>query len=193
MEWSSHAIKRYCERVLKLDKEEARKRVHEDREELVAQLNTLYSRSAFVWKGNINENLNHFYITDDLIFCMDENDECVVTLYKADFGFGPKANEYLIEEIMSKIGELRAEYRDLNEENASFIEKHKCRIEQIDNAIFDLQEKINLLLQEKKGEETAIENCKTRLALITNDIAQQAKLLCNTLQYKMDISLRTKK
>lgn len=102
MQYTAHCLERWNERV----DPDGRLSISE-----------CFDKSVFVWRGaNLNKKVSDFYVNGDIIFVVKS--ENVITVYKADYGFG----ESIDREIC---GRLLKQVLELNEQ----IEKESSRIE----------------------------------------------------------------
>lgn len=104
MNLTDHACFRYAERIVNLERKEAKRYAIRNRDKIVRYVTKMIDHATFIWCGRLGSNQErNFYLRDSIILVTDKHDETVITLYRADYGFSEETNRQFVKELLEEI------------------------------------------------------------------------------------------
>lgn len=104
MNTTEHAQLRYTERIMNLKGKEAKRYAHKNKDMINKHLMKMCEHALFLWEGQLGSNkIRRFYLRDDIILIADEYDRCIITLYRADYGFTQSTNRQFVKELLEMV------------------------------------------------------------------------------------------
>ena len=108
MNSSDHAQLRYIERIIGIKGREAKHYLGRNREVVSRHIEKMFSHATFLWEGKLaSPKTRRFYLRDDIILITDQHENCVITLYRADYGFSQSTNRQFVKELLELIEHKR--------------------------------------------------------------------------------------
>lgn len=184
-----HFKVRYLQRIEGLSDDQEIKRALATRDDyLTDSALKMYEHSRFLWRGQLGDNITRSYwINGDLILVTDVDETCLITLYRADFGFPPETNRRVIQDLIGEIEELRSVLCDRQRELNDTLHTCDRQIDEIDARLKELEAQMELLRQQKKVLQEERAAAAKEAQPILREIDRYAVMLCNTVQYRNDL------
>ena len=104
MNSTDHACLRYAERIMNLEGSQAKQYARFYKDNIRSYIERTHAHARFLWRGQLGTNqVRNFYLRDDIILITDQYDHCVITLYRADYGFSQSTNRQFVKELLELI------------------------------------------------------------------------------------------
>ena len=155
---TTHALERYCERIMDKDKKDIPVYVTQNKDKIEAWITKLYENSEYVCSGKIKDNnISHYHINNDgWVLVLDIGRDKIVTLYKIDLDVGSEFNKEYIGKIKERLKEgygvvkaTETALREANSERDNQIRENNYEISVLKKNTQLLEESNRLLTQEK--------------------------------------------
>lgn len=187
---TKHALERWCERILGLDKSEVALYITTNREQLVEHINETFSYSEFIYKGQLGtDNITrHYYIQNNNVFITNTDDNAIITIYKVDLGFTDNINTMLRKEMMKEVAKLQEEKYNIDMEVLEEIDKTKFELQDIDDNIVILERQLAELKQQKKMKSEHIKSINSKSNYVNQELSKYVLKLVNSKEYKDDLN-----
>jgi CHAT domain-containing protein len=187
MNVTNHAYKRYCERILKLPKDEVDTYVYKNRDILTKDINTLFSTSKCLWEGIITKEYSKYYIIDNIIIVVNKEDQAIITFLIIDFGFCINdLNINIIKTVTAKVEDLNICLKTTEENIKDEINKKQNEIFNLDSQINVLQEQMNCLQKKKNILTDEVKYTNSLVDPIKAEIKKYASKIIYSLDYRID-------
>lgn len=189
MNVSNHGLERYCERILNMtDTKEIKKYMAENKEVLISATNNLFEGSELIYSGKLGSaNYSHYYIKDNLAFVANNTNDCIITLYKIDFGFPETTNIKVIKDLKIELDKLNRKLDKEKIKQQNEIDKKNTEMENIDVEIQGLEERLKLLKYKRNSLQEEINIINKETDYLEDQIKKYAYQLCNSLDYRKDL------
>lgn len=189
MNVSNHGLERYCERILGMtDTKEIKKYVAENKETLISAINNLFEGSGIIYTGKLGSaNYSHYYIKDNLVFVANNTNDCIITLYKIDFGFPETTNIKVIKDLKMELDKLNKKLNKEKNKQQNEIDKKNIEVENIDIEIQGLEERLDFLKYKRNTLREEINVIVKETDYLEDKIKKYAYQLCNSLDYRKDM------
>jgi hypothetical protein len=208
-----HAKLRYCERIVGISKfidpvtlekidriqdtrarftevnNEIKRYLIKNNDRIVDDIRNMFLYSELVYRGAFGGNgtTKDYYSRDDIILVSETSRPQIITLYRAEFGFGSRDRQLALdlkEDIATRRKEVDAvkaqvelEIPPLREANAK-----------IDEDIKNLESQVELLRSIRKTNTDVIDSKQTKIILANKRLEQIAHQLCNNTDYRRDMT-----
>jgi len=193
MNVTNHAYKRYCERILKLPKDDVDTYVYKNRDTLTKDINTLFNTSKCLWEGIITKDYSKYYTVDNIIIVVNREDQAIVTFLIVDFGFCiDDVNNKIIKSLIEKISELKIKLSDTEENIKDEVTKKQSEIYSLDSQMNVLQEQINCLQKKKNILTDEVKYTNSLVTPIKAEIKKYASKIIYSLDYRIDFEKDSK-
>ena len=180
---TKHACERYCERVLEKNITYAQT----NRDEVAKDIIELYGKSEWLYKGKFQSNeIGNFYIGDNIIFVLNEQNQAIITLYYIDYGMPEEINLQITEGLVNKIKDIQNVIAEEVEEYDVKIEKSKIEVMEIDEKINLLQQDINMLEVDKKSKLQEIKSYENECNKTKKSLFEMVSKIIYSVNYKME-------
>jgi len=184
---TNHAYKRYCERILKLPKEEIDTYVYKNRDKLTKEINELFNQSKCLWEGIITKDYSKYYIVDNIIIVVNKEDQAIITFLIIDFGFCiDELNISIIKTMTTKVYELNDCLKITEDSIKNEINKKQNEVQNIDSQINVLKEQMNCLQKKKNILDDEIKYTNSLVNPIKAEIKKYASKIIYSLDYRID-------
>lgn len=160
---TNHALERYAERIKDFSGEDIKKAVFTNKPQYTEDLNKMFDNSKYFYTGKFNKNnTTNFHMADNFILVTDTNNSKIITLYRADFGFGRKVDKVILGNLLEELEEADKELevaKSKTEERKGSLESDKTFIE----------EQIKTLKDTLKALESNLENVTEQLKEVCSE------------------------
>lgn len=190
---SKHAKERYCERVLKMHSNDVTKYITENDEGLTLEIMEFCRKAEFIWQGDMTGKINTYYINDKSILTMNEASDALITILPIEFGFSSDINNQVRELLVSEIFSLRDKLSvaiELAEANSASINANIAVLEDeiaiAERSLVKMRSERELLTQQR-------EVYYAEIGIIEEKLAKDAKMLCRSINQKLDMEAHKRK
>lgn len=186
---TKHALERWAERILNVDKSQIAMYVNTNRDQLIEHINETFKYSEFIYKGQLGtDNITrHFYIQGDIVFLTNTDNTAIITVYKVDLGFTPELNSHVRKGLIEEVHKLVAQKEELDFEVLQQVENKQHEISTIDDNIVILQRQIDELKLQKKVLNDELKAINSKSNYINQELSKFVLMLVNSKEYKQDI------
>ena len=179
---TKHACERYCERILEKNITYAQT----NRDEVVKDIIELFGKSEWLYKGKFQSNeIGNFYIDDNIIFVLNEQNQAIITLYTISYGFG-EIDKQITEGLVDKIKDIQNVIAEESEQYEVKIQESKLVIMEIDEKINLLQQEINMLEVDKKTKLQEIKSYENECSKTKKSLFELVSKIIYSVNYKME-------
>jgi hypothetical protein len=189
MNITKHARKRYTERIKGITtKDEVAYYMNNNEQIITESILKMFEHSTRTWRGQLGDNVTrNYYLASDIVLVTNTDDSAIVTLYKVDFGFPAETNHKVVNDLIEKIRVLE-EYNE-EELGKAMEDEKKLEFEVYhDNLELEiLQKQIEDVKNRIKAKQEMIKVHKNKTSSIENEIKKYALMLCNSIDYKVDL------
>lgn len=188
MELTNHAYERYCLRILNLELDKNSKvYIEENKEEIKEDVLNMFNQATYLIKAKFHDHqLANFYIFNNVVMVTNEADQAIKTIYKVDFGFSENATNFIVEDIMKSIREIKSKIELENNIGSTYKNSLEVKKEENDAQIESLKRQISLLEMDSKSLQHRIDGASNSVKMLEESLAQQAYKICYSINYKLD-------
>jgi predicted nucleic acid-binding Zn-ribbon protein len=191
MNITNHCFDRYCERILGISEiQTARQYIATNREKLKDEITKVFDYSVKIYTGQINgdKSTKNYWLRDNIVMVTDTEDQSLITLYRIDFGLGEEIDRAVTQMLLGEIIQFNHEKESLEESIEKEIGFKKTEIENIDNEIEMLKERLSVMQLKKDTLDNEIKIAKRDIEVVNKEIENRALKICNSLEYKKDLA-----
>ncbi|HDR4373513.1 hypothetical protein QUF96_03190 [Bacillus bombysepticus] len=190
MNVTKHFKRRYAQRIKNVKgKEEISLFVTTNQDKISEDAKKMMEHAIFIWKGQLGETniTRNFYINGDIILVADTDNTALVTLYKTDYGYPAKTNRMIAKDLLENIQGLSAELEVAELAVKEELDKVDLEIDSLDVQLKSLKAQAEAIESQKKAKISERKSLFTRTRKYTEEIEKFAKMLCNSIEYKVDV------
>ena len=189
MNISNHTFTRYCERFLDMkDKMEIKQYIVQNKDRLTENILKLHEHSKHIYTGQIGDNTTKkFYNNKNVILVCNVKDDCVITLFKVDYGFPEKTNLIVIRDLLLEMDKKYKEQGKIKNKIKKELANKENELLSINEKIKLCEDQINILKSKKLSLTEEIKNVNYESNIIQKDIDKIALQLCNSVEYRKDL------
>lgn len=109
---TTHAYKRYSERIKNVVKEEVLSDITINKNLYHTEMDKMFENSKLIYTGKFNDKHNetNFRIVDNIILITDKQDTKIITLYRVEFGFDRDVDVVILKSLLEKLTVAEEEY-----------------------------------------------------------------------------------
>ena len=180
---TNHCKHRYVERIKNISGYNEIRQYAVQNDEIISEhINKLFEYSTFLYKGSIEKSkpINNFHINSHIVLVLDQNKECIITIYKVDFGFPERTNKLVIKDLINEVEDISFNIKYDTEQLDAFREQEEVKLEAIELEINQLQDKIKNLVNQKEEIEEDIISRKVSIDMQSRKAEKYIKMLCDS-------------
>ncbi|MGG1147046.1 hypothetical protein [Bacillus wiedmannii] len=190
MNVTKHFKRRYAQRIKNIrGKEDISLFVTTNQDKISEDAKKMMEHAIFIWKGQLGESniTRNFYINGDIILVADTDNTALVTLYKTDYGYPDKTNRKIAKDLLENIQGLNAELEVAELAMQEELNKVDIEIDSLDVQLKSLKAQAELVESRKKAKVSERKSLFTKTRTVKEEIEKFAKMLCNSIEYKVDV------
>lgn len=186
---TKHSIERWVERVVGIKNTQERDEyIRNNNDQIKEHMNKTFDFSEFIYKGQIGDNITrNYYIKNDIILCLNTQNDAVITVYKIDFGFTPEINLQVSKGLLKEVRELLEAKVGIDQEISEELQGKKHELEFLSVQEDILREQLKLVQDKQKLLEENIKNINSKSKIVELDIRRYVNHLVNSKEYKEDL------
>jgi len=188
-----HTVKRYCERVLNIPKNESENYAKQYELSLGKEISELKNNSIYFWTGVIGNNPEReFYlnIENNIIFVVKcRAKDTIITLYNIDFDMPNHIEKTIVKQLLKEINKLKKKHLTAQKRLNTIIKRKVLTLKNCQDEITLIQEQLNSLLLKKGNLEKEIKHIEEEPERINKEIDKHAKKIANPHNYLRDMQL----
>lgn len=185
---TKHAMKRYVERVKKVQSDLVDQTIIDHKDVYTVELNKMVRNAKFIHQGKFNENNEaRFYLAESWLLVLDKVESKIITLYKVDFSFSSDINKMITKSLLDEL-ELATEKYELsaaqNREQVQDIESKELQmveeIKSLEDTLKKLRESLRVARDYKRNIDWNTIQAKNELDIV-------AKKIVYSIEYKIEM------
>ncbi len=173
MKVTSHAVQRWQERVSNVDNAE---------QEILNNLN----EAQKIWSEIKDNKEIVYYLKDDVIFVVNDDDKVVITIVKADYGFSDEINKTIVNKLLGELNKAKETKEHRDKEIRNEISELQRQLKISDIEIETLQAKIKSLEAIQNKLRATIEALEKEAQTMQAEIDGIAKKLIYSIGWRLE-------
>lgn len=186
---SNHAYERYAERILNIPVGEIAEYLKspDNKENIKMDANSEFDEATFLTKAAYQtQGESAYYVYNNTVYVLNTSGQCLITLYKVDYGFGEKMDKIITHDLMEQIYHQQQLVNEIEQE-VSVTQKSNIEIlESVNRQIESMETQLEALKQYKQATENHNKSLTSKVILAQEKLKQLCYKIAYSTNYNLD-------